>query len=64
MFSGGIVMSIFGKAAASKSASEKMVRLHIIIVVIVCVVFGIINAVSGTVLTGMIIQFAKRFFLL
>ena len=48
-------MSIFGKAAASKSASEKMVRLHIIIVVIVCVVFGIINAVSGTVLTGALI---------
>lgn len=48
-------MSLFGKAAASKPASEKMVRLHIIIVVIVCVVFGIINAVSGTVLTGVLI---------
>ncbi len=48
-------MSLFGKAAASKPASEKMVRLHIIIVVMVCVVFGIVNAVSGTVLTGILI---------
>lgn len=48
-------MSIFSKAAASKPASEKMVKLHIIVVVTVCVVFGIVNAVSGTIITGILI---------
>ncbi len=48
-------MSFFGKAAASKPATEKMVRLHIIIVFLVCLVFGIINIISGTVMLGIII---------
>ena len=39
-------MSLFSKAAASKPASEKMVKIHIVIVFLVCVGFGIINAVS------------------
>lgn len=51
-------MSLFGKAAASKPASEKMVKLHIIIVVAVCVVFGLINAVTGTLVLGIIIAAA------
>lgn len=51
-------MSIFSKAAAQKPASEKMVRLHIITVFSVCLVFGIINAVSGTVVLGVIIAAA------
>lgn len=51
-------MSLFGKAAASKPASEKMVKIHIITVVMVCVVFGIVNAVSGAVVLGMIIAAA------
>lgn len=51
-------MSLFGKAAASKPASEKMVKLHIIIVFAVCVVFGLINAVSGALVLGIIISAA------
>lgn len=51
-------MSLFGKAAASKPASEKMVRLHIIIVFAVCVGFGLINAVTGAVAMGIIISAA------
>ncbi|MCM1328657.1 MAG: methyl-accepting chemotaxis protein [Ruminococcus sp.] len=45
-------MSLFGKAAATKPASEKMVRIHIIIMVTVCVVFGAVNAVGGNILVG------------
>lgn len=48
-------MALFGKAAASKPATEKMVRLHIIIVFLVCLVFGIINIATGTVMLGIII---------
>ena len=51
-------MSIFSKAAASKEASEKMVKIHVIIVFAVCIAFGIINAVSGTVVLGIIIAAA------
>lgn len=51
-------MSLFGKAAANKPASEKMVKIHIIIVFAVCVVFGLINAVSGTLVLGIIIAAA------
>lgn len=51
-------MSIFGKAAANKSASEKMVKIHIILVVLVCVAFGGINIVSGTVVAGILIALA------
>ncbi|MBD5146096.1 MAG: hypothetical protein HDT21_09385 [Ruminococcus sp.] len=51
-------MSIFSKAVARKPASEKMVRLHIIIVFSVCIAFGVINAVSGTVALGIIIAVA------
>lgn len=48
-------MSLFSKAAASKSASEKMVKIHIIILFFVCVGFGIVNAVSGSVIPGITI---------
>lgn len=51
-------MSIFSRAAASKEASEKMVKIHITIVFAVCIAFGIINAVSGTVVVGIIIVIA------
>lgn len=51
-------MSLFGKAAAKKPASEKMVRLHIIIVFLVCVAFGLINALTGAVAMGIIISAA------
>ncbi|MDE6709353.1 MAG: hypothetical protein K2J76_02555 [Oscillospiraceae bacterium] len=51
-------MSIFSKAAASKEASEKMVKIHVIIVVSVCIAFGIINAVTGTLVLGIIIAVA------
>lgn len=48
-------MSLFSKAAASKPASEKMVKIHIVIVFLVCVGFGIINAVTGAVAMGIVI---------
>lgn len=51
-------MSIFSKAAAQKPASEKMVKLHIIIVCSVCLVFGSINIISGTAALGFIIAAA------
>lgn len=51
-------MSLFGKAAAKKPASEKMVRLHIIIVFAVCIAFGLINALTGAVAMGIIISAA------
>lgn len=51
-------MSIFSKAATTKEATEKMVKIHIIFVVSVCIAFGIINAVSGTVLIGILIAVA------
>ncbi len=51
-------MSLFSKAAASKPASEKMVKIHIIIVFLVCVGFGIINMATGSVALGVIIAAA------
>lgn len=51
-------MSIFSKADVKKEATEKMVKIHIIFVVSVCIAFGIINMISGTVLIGILIAVA------
>ncbi|MDE5860173.1 MAG: hypothetical protein K2H23_07325, partial [Oscillospiraceae bacterium] len=54
-------MSIFSKAATSKQATEKMVKIHIIFVVSVCIAFGVINAFSGTVVIGILTAAAGVF---
>lgn len=51
-------MSIFSKAAASKPASEKMVKTHTLVIIAVCFVFGMINLATGFTGLGTIIILA------
>lgn len=51
-------MSLFGKAAASKPASEKMVKTHVIIMLAVCVAFGLVNIAAKAVVLGIVIAAA------
>lgn len=51
-------MSLFGKAAASKPASEKMVKTHVIIMLAVCIAFGLVNIAAKAVVLGIVIAAA------
>lgn len=51
-------MSLFGKAAASKPASEKMVKIHVIIMLAVCIAFGLVNIAAKAVVLGIVIAAA------
>ena len=51
-------MSLFGKAAANKPASEKMVKTHVIIMLAVCVAFGLVNIAAKAVVLGIVIAAA------
>lgn len=51
-------MSLFGKAAASKPASEKMVKTHVIIMLAVCIAFGLVNIAAKAVVLGAVIAAA------
>ncbi len=48
-------MSTIGKSAVSKSASEKMVKVHIAVLFFVCVAFGIVNIISNSAALGIAI---------